>query len=84
MSEQVHNRIALLRTARGLSRKDLAEAVGVNYQTVGYLERGTYNPSLALALKLAAFFELGVEDLFSLEPFPPLSEQLSAARAAGT
>lgn len=75
----IHNRIAVLRAERGLSRKALAEAVGVNYQTIGYLERGDYNPSLELALKLSDFFNLPVEMMFSLEPFRPLSEQLRKA-----
>ncbi len=77
----MHNRIAMLRAERGLSRKDLAEAVGVNYQTVGYLERGDYNPSLELALKLADFFGLPVEMIFSLKPFPRLSEQIAWPKA---
>ncbi len=72
----LHNRIALLRTERGLSRHDLAEALGVNYQTIGYLERGEYNPSLDLALRLAEFFALPVEALFSRTPFTPMSQQL--------
>ena len=70
---KTHNRIAVLRAERGLSRKSLASAVGVNFQTIGYLERGDFDPSLELALKLAAFFELPVEMIFSLEPLPPLS-----------
>jgi DNA-binding XRE family transcriptional regulator len=72
----MHNRIAVLRAERGLSRKALAEAVGVNYQTIGYLERGDYNASLELALKLASYFRLPVEMIFSLEPFALLSEQV--------
>lgn len=74
---QVHNRLAVLRAERGMSRKDLAEAVDVHYQTVGYLERGEYNPSLALALRIGELFGLPVESIFSLEPLPLLSEQLS-------
>lgn len=74
MATEIHNRIALLRTERGLSRKTLAEKVGVNFQTIGYLERGDFNASLELALKLAAFFEVPMDVLFSLEPFTPLSE----------
>lgn len=73
----VHNRIAVLRTERGLSRQDLAEALGVNYQTIGYLERGEYNPSLLLALQLAEYFGLPVETVFSRTPFTPLSTLLS-------
>lgn len=74
----VHNRLPVLRAERGLSRKALADAVGVNYQTIGYLERGDFNPSLELALKLAAFFDLPVEMIFSLTPFRPLSEAIRA------
>jgi len=74
MATEIHNRIALLRTERGISRKELAAALGVNFQTIGYLERGDFNASLELALKLAAFFEVPTEFLFSLEPFPTLSE----------
>jgi DNA-binding XRE family transcriptional regulator len=74
MANEIHNRISLLRAERGLSRKELAEAVGVNFQTIGYLERGDFNASLELALKLSAFFDVPVEFLFSLEPFPSLSE----------
>ena len=74
MASEVHNRIAVLRAERGLSRKELAAAVDVNFQTIGYLERGDFNASLELALKLAAYFDVPVEILFSLEPFTPLSE----------
>jgi putative transcriptional regulator len=70
----MHNRIAVLRAERSISRQDLARAVGINPQTVGFLERGDYPPSLELALKLSRFFRLPVEAIFSLEPFRPLSE----------
>ena len=73
---KIHNRIAVLRTERGLSRQALAEALGVNYQTIGYLERGEYNPSLELALRISELFALPVEAVFSREPFAPLSELL--------
>lgn len=66
----MHNRIAVLRADRGVSRRDLADAIGVHYQTIGYLERGEYSPSLNLALRIARFFEVPVDAVFSLEPFP--------------
>lgn len=69
-TERVHNRIAVLRVERGISRRQLAEALGVHYQTVGYLERGEYSPSLHLALRIAEFFEVPVDVVFSLRPFP--------------
>lgn len=50
-----------------MSRNQLADAVGVHYQTVGYLERGEYNPSLALALRISAVLGCSVEELFSVD-----------------
>ena len=79
MSEVIYNRIAVLRAERGISRRQLAEALGVHYQTVGYLERGEYSPSLYLALRIAEYFEVAVEVVFSTEPFPRIG---SAERSA--
>ena len=79
----LHNRLAVLRAERGLSRQDLAEALNVNYQTIGYLERGEYNPSLELALRTAEYFGLPVEVIFSRRPFTPMSEQLFTGSARG-
>jgi putative transcriptional regulator len=75
MSEAVYNRIAMLRAERSISRRQLADALGVHYQTIGYLERGEYSPSLYLALRIAEFFEVSVEVLFSTKPFPRLGER---------
>lgn len=77
---KIYNRLQVLRAERGLSRQALAEAVEVNYQTIGYLERGDYNPSLELAFRLADFFELPIEAIFSTKPLKPLSESLYASR----
>jgi len=72
VSDNVHNRIAMLRAERGISRRELSEALGVHYQTVGYLERGEYSPSLHLALRIAEYFEVPVEVVFSTTPFARL------------
>ena len=69
----LHNRLPVLRAERGLSRQDLAAAVDVNYQTIGYLERGEYAPSLDLAFRLSEYFGLPIEAIFSRTPFTPLS-----------
>ncbi len=79
----VHNRLAVLRVERGLSRQELADALAVNYQTIGYLERNEYNPSLDLALRAAEFFGLPVEAIFSRRPFAPMSSQLYASVSPG-
>lgn len=76
MSPSIQNRIAVLRAERGLSRGQLAEALGINYQTVGYLERGEYNPSLELAFRIAEYFALPLDAVFSREPFTPMSSLL--------
>ena len=71
----------MLRVERGLSRQELADAIGVNYQTIGYLERGEYNPSLDLAFRLAELFGLPIEAIFARQPFRPMSETLYTARS---
>lgn len=81
MSEAIYNRIAVLRAERGTSRRQLAEALGVHYQTIGYLERGEYNPSLHLALRIAEYFEVPVEVVFSTKPFPRIGTTSSAGAA---
>lgn len=67
--DPVFNRVEELRVAKGLTRQQLADAVGVHYQTIGYLERGEYSPSLTLALRLAEVLGRSVQDLFSVRPF---------------
>lgn len=69
-AEVIHNRIAMLRVERGQTRREFADALGVHYQTVGYLERGEYSPSLHLALRIAAYFDVPLEFVFFLKEFP--------------
>lgn len=68
----IYNRIALLRTEHGMSRQELADKVGVNYQTIGFIERGDYSPSLELAFAIADVFDVELTTLFSDKPFKPL------------
>ena len=75
-ARKIYNRIGVLRTERGISRKDLADKIGVNFQTVGYLEREEYNPSLDLAFRISEVFGLPVEYIFSSSPMKPLSQEL--------
>jgi DNA-binding XRE family transcriptional regulator len=67
--EPVFNRIEEVRTAMGLSRQELADKVGVHYQTIGYLEREEYSPSLVLALRISEILKQEASELFSLTPF---------------
>ena len=67
--EPVYNRIEEVRTDLGLSRQDLADKVGVHYQTIGYLEREEYSPSLVLALRISEALKTPLSELFSLAQF---------------
>ncbi|HIV56594.1 MAG TPA: helix-turn-helix transcriptional regulator [Candidatus Stackebrandtia faecavium] len=60
----------MLRAERAITRRQLSDALGVHYQTIGYLERGEYSPSLHLALRIAEHFQVDVEVIFSTKPFP--------------
>lgn len=58
------NQLEELRMQHAIRQEDLAQALGVSRQTVISLEKGKYNPSLALAFKLARYFNLSIEDIF--------------------
>ncbi len=81
---RLYNRLAVLRAERGLTRQELADAVNINYQTIGYLERGEYNPSLDLAFKIAELFGVPIEAVFSREPLSPMSARLYGRPDADT
>jgi len=66
--DPVYNRIEAARLAMGLTRQELADKAGVHYQTIGYLEREEYSPSLVLALRISKVLDQEVSDLFSLSP----------------
>ena len=58
------NKLEELRKQRGVRQEDLAQALGVSRQTVISLEKGKYNPSLALAFRLARYFAMPIEEIF--------------------
>lgn len=58
------NRLEALRREKGIRQEDLAQALDVSRQTIISLEKGKYNPSLALAFKLARYFALPIEEIF--------------------
>ena len=67
----------------GLSQTELAGALGINYRTVGYLERQEYEPSLRLAWEISDFFGAPLGAVFSREPFPRMIEQMYPERGKG-
>ena len=78
-----HNRLKMLRVERALSRKDLAELVNVHPQTIGYIERQQFNPSMDVALRLSSALGVGLDSIFSREPFEILSNQALTPRERG-
>ncbi len=59
------NRLKVLRAERNWSQGDLADRLGVSRQTINAIETGKYDPSLPLAFKVAALFDLPIEEIFS-------------------
>ena len=70
------NRVLVLRVERDMTRAQLADAIGVNPQTIGALERGDHSPSLDLAFNICEVFDLPVEAVFSRTEFTPMSSEI--------
>lgn len=69
MDEQtLYNRIAELRAAKGISQQQLAEAIGVSRKTISTVETGRFTPSVVIALQLAQYFAVPVEQIFRFDP----------------
>jgi len=64
--ESVKNNVYELRSKRGATQEEFARAVGVTRQTVIAIEKGNYVPSVLLALKIARFFKVHVEEVFKI------------------
>jgi len=60
----MRNRVSELRVEQGLSQGELAEAMGVSRQTINSVQNERYTPSLPLAMALARYFAVSVEELF--------------------
>ncbi|MBU0905672.1 MAG: helix-turn-helix transcriptional regulator [Firmicutes bacterium] len=67
----LQNRVKELRARYGFSQGELGERVGVTRQTIAFIEKGEFSPSVTLALKLAREFEVKVDELFWLEGEKP-------------
>jgi putative transcriptional regulator len=67
--QQLYNRIAELRAARGLSQQQLADAIGVSRKTISTVETSRFTPSVVIALQMARYFEVQVEQIFSFDGF---------------
>ena len=61
------NKIEEIRKERGILQEELAKMLGVSRQPVSSLENGRYNPSIALAFKVARCFGMSIEEIFIYE-----------------
>ena len=61
------NKLEEIRKQKSIKQEELADAMGVSRQTISSLENGRYNPSVILAIKLARYFSMNVEDIFIYE-----------------
>lgn len=66
MSAPLTNRIRVFRAERRMSQAELADAIDVSRKTISTIEVGRFTPSTVIALKIARFFEVPVEEVFSL------------------
>lgn len=83
--QEIENRLAAVRKARGVSAAALAEQVGVSRQTIHAIEAGTYVPNTEVSLRLAAALGARVEELFALrEESLPRANEVFTPRALGT
>ena len=65
----INNTLKDIREERNLIQADLAEAIGSCSQTIGRIERGERNPSLEIAIRLAHYLKVPVEDIFQIESY---------------
>jgi putative transcriptional regulator len=61
------NKIEEIRKEKGIKQEDFAKLMGVSRQTISSLETGKYNPSIFLAYKIAKYFEMTIEEVFTFD-----------------
>jgi putative transcriptional regulator len=66
MNAALNNRIRVFRAEHRMSQADLADAIGVSRKTVSTIESGRFIPSTVIALRMARYFGVPVEEIFSL------------------
>ncbi|WP_113906784.1 helix-turn-helix transcriptional regulator [Aliidiomarina celeris] len=67
MDERLLNQLPALRAQKGVSQQELADAIGVSRKTISTIETKRFTPSVVIALKLAAYFNRPVEQVFYFE-----------------
>jgi len=65
-NQELSNQIKVQRAMKNITQEELAAKIGVTRKTINTIETGKFVPSTILAIKLARFFEIKVEELFTL------------------
>lgn len=63
----LYNRLKEYRAKNGINQSEMGRLVGVSRQTISQIERGDYSPSVVLAIKIARYFNVLVEDIFDFK-----------------
>ncbi|MGO5077699.1 helix-turn-helix transcriptional regulator [Oscillospiraceae bacterium LCP25S3_E10] len=63
----MYNRLKEYRAKNGINQSEMGRLVGVSRQTISQIERGDYSPSVVLAIKIARYFNVSVEDIFDFK-----------------
>ena len=63
----LYNRLKEYRAKNGINQSEMGSLVGVSRQTISQIERGDYSPSVVLAIKIARYFNVSVEDIFDFK-----------------
>ena len=63
----LYNRLKEYRAKNGINQSEMGRLVGVSRQTISLIERGDYFPSVVLAIKIARYFNVSVEDIFDFK-----------------
>ena len=66
MNADLNNRIRVFRAEHRMSQEELAAAIGVSRKTISTIESGRFVPSTIIALRIARYFRVPVEEIFSL------------------
>lgn len=67
MKEIISNNVSKIRQEKEITQEELASSVKVSRQTISALEKGNYTPSILLAIKIARYFEMPVEEIFDIQ-----------------
>ncbi|MHA1106536.1 MAG: helix-turn-helix transcriptional regulator [Promethearchaeota archaeon] len=67
--KKIKSKVKDFREKLGLTQQQLADKIGVSRQTIYYLEKGDYNPSLTISFKLSEIFNEQLDMIFYQEPF---------------